>query len=171
MNELTMTLHLHLARARRLLSAGRQPEAAALLLEMMKRPDHFWVEGRGAKSSKPQKRFLKTDGTWGVYLVERVFSLEEVGVAVLEVAEQVEERGARLELVARVAAEARRWRPLPHKAAIDKYHRNVPATLTRCAASPGTPRQVRGAAAGRGRLPRARRHVRGLPAHRAGGLW
>ena len=131
MNELTMTMHLHLARARRLLSVGRQGEAAALLLEMMKRPDHFWVEGRGKKSSKNYRRFLKTDGTWGVERNDRVFALEDLGLAVLEVAEQVAERGARLELVARVAEQARRWRPVPWQARGSKYRRNVPATLTR----------------------------------------
>ena len=94
-----MALWQHLEKVKKWLAEGRKTEAATLLQEMLKRPDQFW---RGDLVLKVPKRFLRTDDTYGQSFKQPTYAFEEVGVLVLEMAQQLEDREARLAMIQQV---------------------------------------------------------------------
>ena len=96
-----MVLWQHLEKFKKWLGEGRKAEAATLLQEILKRPDDFW-RGDSHVNQKTLKRILRTDNTYGVEFLQPTFAFEEVGVLVLDMAQQLEDREARLTMIQQV---------------------------------------------------------------------
>jgi hypothetical protein len=120
-------------RVRRLTAEGREGEAAALLQEMCARPDHFWSGG------DMQRGYRCRDDTWQEGKLSHFFAWEEVGLAALELAEGLEDRGVRLGLVRQLAVQGEKYRQKLHLSRVgqvqkpNKYFRKIPKTSIRCA--------------------------------------
>jgi len=129
-----MILWQHLEKVKKWLGEGRKEEAATLLQEILKRPDDFW-RGDFHVDQKTLKRVLRTDDTYGAGFCQPTFAFEEVGVLVLDMAQQLGDREARLKMIQQVAVEAKKWRARLNKAAIhlNRYLKKTPRTLIRCA--------------------------------------
>ena len=96
-----MILWQHLEKVRKWLGEGRKEEAATLLQEILKRPDDFW-RGDFHVDQKTLKRVLRTDDTYGAGFCQPTFAFEEVGVLVLDMAQQLGDREARLKMIQQV---------------------------------------------------------------------
>ena len=96
-----MVLRLYLEKVKRWMSEGRKAEAAALMQEMFKRPDEFWRADL-LKWSQVAKRILRTDNTYKTAFLQPIYAFEEVGLMMLSMAEQVEDREDRLSMIQQV---------------------------------------------------------------------
>ena len=96
-----MVLRLYLEKVKRWISEGRKAEAAALMQEMFKRPDEFWRADL-LKWSQVAKRILRTDNTYKSAFLQPIYAFEEVGLMMLSMAEQVEDREDRLSMIHQV---------------------------------------------------------------------
>ena len=96
-----VVLWQHLEKVKKWLGEGRKAEAATLLQEMLKRPDDFW-RGDCHVNWRKYKRVLRTDNTYGVDFMQPTWAFEEVGVLVLDMAQQLEDREARLTMIQQV---------------------------------------------------------------------
>ena len=96
-----MVLRLYLEKVKRWMSEGRKAEAAALMQEMFKRPDEFWRADL-LKWSQVAKRILRTDNTFKTAFLQPIYAFEEVGLMMLSMAEQVEDREDRLSMIQQV---------------------------------------------------------------------
>ena len=146
-----MVLRLYLEKVKRWMSEGRKAEAAALMQEMFKRPDEFWRADL-LKWSQVAKRILRTDNTYKTAFLQPIYAFEELGLMMLSMAEQVEDREDRLSMIQQViikkvslssltafclfqvATEAKKWVSRINKAeaARNKYLKKIPRTLIRC---------------------------------------
>ena len=146
-----MVLRLYLEKVKRWISEGRKAEAAALMQEMFKRPDEFWRADL-LKWSQVAKRILRTDNTYKTAFLQPIYAFEELGLMMLSMAEQVEDREDRLSMIQQViikkvslssltafclfqvATEAKKWVSRINKAeaARNKYLKKIPRTLIRC---------------------------------------
>ena len=98
-NQQGMVLWQHLEKVKKWLGEGRKAEAATLLQEILKRPDNFW---RGDVQQHILRRVLRTNNTYGVEYCQPTLAVEEVGVLILEMAHQLEDREARLTMIQQV---------------------------------------------------------------------
>ena len=102
MSQGTMVLWQHLEKVKKWLGEGRQSEAATLLQELFKRSDEFWRADLD-NTKKIPKRVLRNDNTYGIHnLLQPTVAFEEVGVLILEMAQQLEDREARLTMINQV---------------------------------------------------------------------
>ena len=99
-----MVLWQHLEKVKKWLGEGRKSEAATLLHEMLKRPDQFW-RGDYLDHKRKTRQTLRTDNTYAGEFNQATFAFEEVGMLVLEMAQQLEDREARLTMIQQVIKE------------------------------------------------------------------